>query len=298
MSNLGRIVTAMITPFDERGDLDLKEAGRIASWLVGRGNDGLVVAGTTGEGPTLSNEERLKLFEAVKKAVDGRAAVIANTGGSDTRAAVALTKEAQATGVDGILSVVPPYSKPTQDGMLGHFGMIAQSTKLPIVIYNIPGRTGVNMLPSTLLELTARHHNICGVKESSGDLGQFAEILRARPKGFTFFCGDDHLFLPSLAMGADGLIGVASHFCSREFLAMLQAMQAGQVAEASRIGLDLVPLFKALFATSNPIPVKWAMNQCGFHAGEARLPMGPMPDDLKPRVLDATARFRESAVAL
>ena len=295
---LGRIVTAMITPFNQSGEVDYQEAGRIANWLVDRGNDGLVVAGTTGEGPTLSLDERLQLFEVVKKAVGDRAAVIANTGGNDTRVSAALTKEAEATGVDGILAVVPFYNKPPQDGMLGHFGAIAQATKLPVVIYNIPGRTGMNMLPATLLELATRHENIAGVKESSGDIAQFADILRARPKGFTFFCGDDHLFLPSLALGADGIVGVASHFCSREFLAMLEAMQGGRTAEATRIGLDLVPLFKALFATTSPIPVKWAMNQCGFAAGEARLPLGPMPEALKPGVLAEILRFKQSAVAV
>ncbi|MBV8147854.1 MAG: dihydrodipicolinate synthase family protein, partial [Candidatus Eremiobacteraeota bacterium] len=180
----------------------------------------------------------------------------------------------------------------------GHFGAIANATRLPIVIYNIPGRTGANMLPETLLELAKRHKNIAGVKESSGDIAQFAEILRARPPGFTFFCGDDHLFLASLALGADGIVGVATHFCSREFVAMLEAMQQGRVSEATRIGLELTPLFKALFATTSPIPVKWAMNQYGFKAGEARLPLGAMPEDLKPRVLREIARFKESAVAV
>ena len=295
---LGRIVTAMITPLDERGELNLPEAARVATWLVDRGNDGLVVAGTTGEGPTLSTAERLSLFEAVKNAVGDRAAVIANTGGSDTRAAIALTKEAEATGVDGILSVVPFYSKPTQEGMLGHFGMIAQSTRLPIVIYNIPSRTGVNMQASTLLELANRYSNISGVKESSADFAQFADILRARPKGFTFFCGDDHLFLGSLALGADGVVGVSSHFCSREFVAMLEAMQQGRVADATRIGLALVPLFKAIFSTASPIPVKWAMNQFGFNAGEVRSPVGTMPEALQASVLDAIAPFKTSAVAV
>lgn len=295
---LGRIVTAMITPFDERGDVDLKEAARIATWLVDRGNDGLVVAGTTGEGPTLSTKERLGLFEAVKNAVGNRAAVIANTGGNDTRASAELTKEAEATGVDGILAVVPFYNKPTQDGMLGHFGEISKATKLPIVIYNIPGRTCVNMLPETLLELARRHANIAGVKESSGDVAQFADILRERPDGFTFFCGDDHLFQAALALGADGVVGVASHFCSREFLAMLEAMQAGRVAEAARIHFSLVPLYRALFATTSPIPVKWGMSQLGFRTGEPRLPLGSMPESLKARVLQAISPFKESAVAV
>lgn len=296
--SLARIVTAMITPFDEHGALDLEQAGQIARWLVERGNDGLVVAGTTGEGPTLSMDERLRLFTAVKKAVGETAVVIANAGGNDTRAAAAFSKDVEATGVDAILSVVPYYNKPTQDGMLAHFGLIAKATRLPIVIYNIPGRTGVNMLPQTLLELARRHENIAGVKESSGDIAQFADILRARPKNFTFFCGDDHLFLASLALGADGIVGVASHFCSREFLAMLEAMQQGRTAEATRIGLELVPLFKALFATASPIPVKWAMNEFGFRAGAPRLPLEPMPDSLKGRMIEALAPFKERAAAV
>jgi len=294
--NLGRIVTAMITPFDERGDLDVKEAARIASWLVDRGNDGLVVAGTTGEGPTLSETERLDLFAAVKDAVGGRAVVIANTGGSDTRASADLTRKAQARGADAILAVVPPYSKPTQDGMLGHFGEIAKSTDLPVIVYNIPGRSGANMLPATLLELAARHKNINGVKESSGDLAQFSDILRAKPENFVFFCGDDHLFQPSLALGADGIVGVASHFCSAEFAAMRAAMTEGRVADAAAIHLRLVPLFKALFATTSPIAVKWAMNEFGFRAGTPRLPLGAMPEALKATVKEAIAPFRESAV--
>lgn len=293
---LGRIVTAMITPFDERGELDLKEAARIAVWLVDRGNDGLVVAGTTGEGPTLSENERLDLFAAVKEAVGNRAVVIANTGGSDTRASADLTRKAQARGADAILAVVPPYSKPTQDGMLGHFGEIAKATSLPVIIYNIPGRSGANMVPDTLLELAARHRNINGVKESSGDIAQFSDILRRKPENFVFFCGDDHLFQASLALGADGIVGVASHFCSREFAAMQAAMEQGRVAEAARIHLSLVPLFKALFATTSPIAVKWAMNQSGFAAGGTRLPLGEMPEALKPAVTAALKPFKESAV--
>ncbi|GAC1498927.1 MAG: 4-hydroxy-tetrahydrodipicolinate synthase [Vulcanimicrobiaceae bacterium] len=294
---LGGIVTAMVTPFDESGEVDLAEAARMAEWLASRDNRGLVVAGTTGEGPTLSAQERLRLFGAVKNAIRDRAVVIANTGVNDTRASVALTKEADATGVDAILAVVPYYNKPTQDGMLGHFGAIANATSLPIIIYNIPGRTGANMLPDTLLELTRRHGNIKGVKESSGDLTQFGEILRRRPGGFTFFCGDDHLFLPSLALGADGVIGVATHVCSREFARMARLLSDGHVEEAARLHFELMPLFAALFATTSPIPIKWAMNELGFRAGDCRLPLGKMPHTLKAPLRTLIERFRESAVA-
>jgi len=292
---LGGIVTAMVTPFGEDGRVDLVEAARIACWLIDRGNDGLVLGGTTGEGPTLNVDERMALFRAVKGAVGEGAAVIGNCGTNDTHTSTALVDESAAEGVDAILAVVPYYNKPTQEGMLAHFGAIADATQLPVIVYNIPGRTGANMLPATLLELVRRHPNIRGVKESSGDLAQFADILRERPKDFVFFCGDDHLFLPSLALGADGVVGVATHFCSPEFRKMVDAMHAGRIAEAAAIHFELVPLFKALFAVSNPIPVKWAMRELGFHVGDARLPMGPMPEALKRQLGPLLERYKEGA---
>ena len=288
----GRIITAMVTPFDERGDLDAAEAARLAKWLVERGTDGLVVGGTTGEGPTLTFDERLGLVTAVKEAVGGHATVIANAGGNDTQISVAAVREMEGAGADGILSVVPYYNKPPQEGMLRHFGAIADATSLPIMIYNIPGRTGSNMQPKTLLELARRYSNVCAVKESSGDVAQFAAILRERREGFAFLCGDDHLFLPALALGADGVVGVATHLCSREFGRMADAVHEGRIADAARIHFDLMPLMNALFATTSPIPIKWAMNQMGFHCGECRLPLGPMPDELKPRLRELMEQFK------
>lgn len=282
--NLGAIVTAMITPFDSRGALDTAEAGRLARWLVERDTDGLVVAGSTGEGQTLDRSERIALWKAVKDAVGDRAAVIANAGTSSTRESVGLAADAQAAGADAILAVVPPYIKPTQSGMLEHFGAIARATPLPVIVYNIPGRTGTNMLAETLLELGARHANVTGVKESSGDLKQIGTILARRKPGFTVWCGDDHLFLPCLAMGADGVVGVATHLVSREYRQMLDAYRAGRVAEAAEIHLRFLPLIDALFATTSPIPIKWAMNQMGFQAGACRLPLDEMPDALAERL--------------
>ncbi|HET9096935.1 MAG TPA: 4-hydroxy-tetrahydrodipicolinate synthase [Candidatus Baltobacteraceae bacterium] len=275
--NLGTILTAMVTPFDECGELDVREGARIAAWLIERGNDGLVVAGSTGEGQTLSRDERSALIAAVKEVSAGRAAVVANAGSNDTRDSVASVEQAQRAGADAILAVVPYYNKPTQRGMLAHFGAIAQAVPLPIIVYNIPGRTGANMLPETLLELAERHTNIAGVKESSGDLMQIGTILADRKPGFAVYSGDDHLFLPCLSMGADGVVGVASHLCSREYRAMLGAYRAGNVAEAARIHLSLLPLIRALFATTNPIAVKWAMRELGFKTGECRLPLDAMP---------------------
>lgn len=277
MIPLGNVLTAMITPFDRNGRLDEAESARLACWLADRNTDGLVVAGSTGEGQTLEPAERLALWSAVKAAVGGRAAVIANAGTNSTRESVVAVEAATAAGADAILAVVPYYNKPMQSGMLAHFGAIAQSTALPVIVYNIPGRTGANMLPETLLALAERHPNVAGVKESSGDLKQIATILRDRRPGFAVWSGDDHLFLPCLALGADGVVGVASHLCSREYRRIFDAHRAGRAAEAAEIAASLLELIDALFAVSNPIAVKWAMNQAGFAAGECRLPLDAMP---------------------
>jgi len=292
---LGPLMTAMLTPFDAAGRVDLAEAARLARFLVAEGNHGLVVSGTTGESPALEDDEKLALFAAVKAAVGDGAAVVAGTGGNNTHHSVALTERAQAAGADAILAVVPYYNKPTQDGMLDHFGAIARATSLPVVVYNIPGRTGANMLPATLLELARRHPNIAGVKESSGDFTQFAAILRDRPPGFGFWCGDDHLFLPSLALGGDGLVSVAAHLCAREYRAMYEAFVRGDVRAAAAGHLELAPLVAALFATTSPIPVKWAMNELGFALGPCRSPLGRMPVDLAARLGPLLEPFRERA---
>jgi len=291
--NVGALLTAMLTPFDASGDVDHNVAARLARFLVDEGNDGLIVSGTTGESPALSDEEKLALFATVKDAVGDRASVIAGTGGNNTRHSIELTERAEALGVDGILAVVPYYNKPTQDGMLSHFGAIAEATKLPVIVYNIPARTGANMLPSTLLELARRHENIAGVKESSGDCAQFSEILRSRPPGFGFWVGDDHMFLPSLALGADGLISVAAHLCAREYRSLEQAFRSGNTAAAADIHLALAPLVAALFATTSPIPVKWALGELGFELGPCRSPLGAMPPDLAARLRPLLAPFRE-----
>jgi 4-hydroxy-tetrahydrodipicolinate synthase len=298
MKHLGTIVTAMITPFDAKGEIDYREAARLAAWLVERGNDGLVVAGSTGEGQTLTPDERVRLFSAVKEEVGDRAAVIANAGSNDTRDSVRAVQAAKKAGADAILAVVPYYNKPPQSGMIAHFGAIAEATDLPIVIYNIPGRTGTNMVPETLLELARRHENIVGVKESSGDLKQIGFILRDREPGFTVWAGDDHLFLPCLAMGAGGVVGVASHLCSREYVRMVQAFNTGDQSEAARIHRSLLPLIDALFATTSPIPVKWAMNQLGFSAGECRLPLDAMPAHLARNLQPLLEEYRDHTVAV
>lgn len=297
MKNLGAILTAMITPFDAHGDLGLREAGRLAAWLVDRGNDGLVVAGSTGEGQTLDSAERMALVSAVKEAVGDRAVVVANAGTNDTRESVRAVREAQESGADAILAVVPYYNKPPQSGMIAHFSAVADATSLPIVVYNIPGRTGANMLPETLLELARRKKNVVGVKESSGDLKQIATILRDRAAGFIVWSGDDHLFLPTLALGGDGVVGVASHLCSPEYRRMLDAFRGGDSAGAARIHASLLELIDALFATTSPIPVKWAMGQLGFDVGACRLPLEGMPPALAERLRPLLAPYRSAAAS-
>lgn len=295
---LGRLLTAMITPFSPNGEVNYHEASRLAEHLIDIGNDGIVVCGTTGESPALETSEKLRLFEIVKKKVGDRATVIAGTGGNNTHHSVELTREAVKCGVDGILAVVPYYNKPTQDGMLRHFGAIAESTKLPIIVYNIPGRTGANMLPATLRTLQDRHPNIAGVKDSTSDISQVTAVLRDRREGFMLYSGDDHMFLPYLAIGGDGLIGVASHLCAPQFKQMMEAYDGGDVARAGKIHRELAPLFSALFATTNPIPVKWAMAQLGWDVGTCRSPLGMMPDDLKPRLGGLLEAYRATPAAV
>ena len=293
MKALGRLLTAMITPFDRDERVNVAEAVRIARFLVMRGNDGVVVGGSTGEGNALEGEEKLALFAAIKQGLGTGGTVVAGTTGPNTRHSVAFTKEAEATGVDAILATVPAYVKPTQDGMLQHFGAIAEATSLPVIIYNIPGRTASNMLPATFTELCRRHQNVAGIKESTGDVNQFTAILRDRTRDdVTFWSGDDYIFLPSLSLGGYGLISVAGHLCSLELRTMAEAFAGGDVETAAKIHRDLTPLFAALFATSNPIPVKWAMGTYGFDVGPCRSPLGAMPDALKATLEPLIAPFR------
>lgn len=293
MKQLGRILTAMITPFGADGALDVREAVRVAEFLVERGNDGVVVAGSTGEGNALETDEKLTLFREIKKALGDRASVVAGTGDNNTRRSIELTKAAEQCGVDAALLTVPAYVKPTQDGMLAHFGAILEATKLPCVVYNIPGRTAANMLPATFAELCRRHANVAGIKESTGDVNQFTAILRDRARpDVTFWCGDDYIFLPSLAIGGYGVVSVAGHLVSRELRAMADAFDAGDVDTAARIHQDLSPLISALFATTNPIPVKWAMGAYGFNVGACRSPLGAMPAELQKTLEPLIAPYR------
>jgi 4-hydroxy-tetrahydrodipicolinate synthase len=225
----------------------------------------------------------------------GRAGtVIGGTGGNNTRHSVELTKRAANAGVDAVLAVVPYYNKPTQDGMLAHFGAIAGAADIPVVSYNVPSRTGQNILPATTLELARRHKNIVGIKESSGSVEQFSQLVgeNPRPDEFTVWSGDDYFFLPALALGAYGVISVAAHVVGRRLRAMVDAFDHGNLPAAGAIHRELQPLFSALFATTNPIPVKWAMNQLGFAAGACRSPLGAMPEPLAETLEALIAPYR------
>ncbi|MBO8142346.1 MAG: 4-hydroxy-tetrahydrodipicolinate synthase [Firmicutes bacterium] len=269
---LGSVLTAMVTPFRPDGTLDVEQAARLAAHLVEIGNDGVVVGGSTGESATLSDEEKLKLFAAVVEAVGGRATVIAGTGTYDTRHSIHLTKEAEKLGVDGIMAVVPYYNKPPQDGLYEHFRAIAESTSLPVMLYNVPGRTGQNLLPETVARL-AEIDNIVAVKESSGNMDQVSEIRRRTPPEFLIYSGDDSLTLPILAVGGTGVISVAGHLVGRRIRAMIDAFQKGDVKTATAIHLELLPIFKVMFITTNPIPVKTAVNMIGLPVGPLRPPL-------------------------
>lgn len=286
MAIFGRVLTAMATPFDDDGAVDIEQAKRLAKRLVENGSDGIVVAGTTGESPTLSDEEKLRLFAAVKEAVGGRATVVAGTGTNDTRHSVHLTKQAEAAGADGILLVNPYYNRPSQDGLYAHFRTIAESTALPCMLYNIPGRTGVNAAPETIARL-ADVPNIVAVKEASGSLDQASEIRRRTSPDFLIYSGDDSLTLPILAVGGTGIVSVASHLAGRDISDMVRAYEQGDVGKALAIHLKLFPLFKVLFITTNPVPLKAALNLSGFNVGKPRLPL-----------VEATAKEKEQISAV
>lgn len=270
--NWGPVVTAMVTPFNENLEVNYDAAQALAELLVQTGSTGLVVSGTTGESPTLTHEEKVTLFRKVKEAVGNRAAVLAGTGTYDTEESVRLSQEAERAGVDGLLLVAPYYNRPSQEGLYQHFKTIAHAVDLPVMIYNIPGRTGVNVEPGTLLRL-AEITNIVAAKEASGNLNQMSEICAGAPEGFLVYSGDDSLTLPLLAVGGVGVVSVASHVVGRDIRRMCEAFFAGKVQEATRLHHRMLPLFKALFCTTNPVPVKAALNMLGANVGGVRLPL-------------------------
>ena len=272
MTDLGNVLTAMVTPFKKDLSVYYAMAEKLAVHLAENGSDGLVLHGTTGESPTLTHEEEYELYRVVVKAVKGKCKVVAGTGSNSTATAIKATKEAEKAGVDGIMIVTPYYSKPPQEGIYQHFKAIADITSLPVIVYNIPGRTGKNIETPTIARL-AKIKNIVAVKEASGNLDQVAAVRKATPKDFLIYSGDDNLTYPILERGGIGVISVASHLAGKEINKMVHLFLEGKKAEAKAIHDKLMPLFDAIFVTTNPIPVKAALEMIGFPVGGLRLPL-------------------------
>jgi len=274
MPEIGRLLTAMITPFHEDGSVNYDAAQQLAKQLVEDGSDGVVIAGSTGESPTLSDDEKIRLIELIKPAIPGRS-VVAGTGGNDTRHSVELSARAMKAGADALLAVVPYYNKPPQDGMYEHFKAIGQVG--PVIMYNIVGRTAVNMTAETTLRCAAEP-GIIGVKEASGNLDQMGFVCAGKPAGFRVWSGDDSFTLPLMAVGGDGVICVVSHLAGRAMKSLIEAHLAGDNDAARKLHLGLLPVIRTLMSTaSNPVPLKSAMNALGFPAGPLRLPLTPLP---------------------
>ncbi|RST75531.1 4-hydroxy-tetrahydrodipicolinate synthase [Siminovitchia acidinfaciens] len=278
MAQFGRVSTAMVTPFDNKGNIDFQKTSKLVNHLISNGTDSLVVAGTTGESPTLTTEEKLALFEHVVKEAAGRVPVIAGTGSNNTYASIELTKKAEELGVDAIMLVVPYYNKPNQAGMYRHFEAIAASTKLPVMLYNIPGRSSVNLLPDTVIELS-KIDNIVAVKEASGDLDAMAKIIANTDDNFMLYSGDDAFTLPVLAIGGVGVVSVASHVIGEEMQEMVHSFLDGDNKTAAIIHQQLLPLMRGIFKAPSPGPIKTALQLTGFDVGSVRLPLVPLSEE-------------------
>jgi 4-hydroxy-tetrahydrodipicolinate synthase len=282
----GSVVTAMVTPF--RGDhaVDLDRAQELASWLVDNGSDAIVIAGSTGESPTLSYKEKSEMFRAVGEAIRGRGKLICGTGTYSTAESLELTQAAEDAGADGILVVTPYYNKPPQRGLVAHFERVADATELPIVLYNIPGRTATRIEHETLLRLAERR-NIVAVKDSTGDFQSITKLVAESPEGFEVYSGDDWATFGYLCLGAVGVVSVASHLVGPQIRQMIELIETGDVPAARKIHESLSPLYNALFVTSNPIPLKAALEMVGRPCGDPRLPLVPATAEEKDRVRKA-----------
>ena len=283
----GRLLTAMVTPFNEDGSVNCEAAADFAEWLLANGSDGLVVEGSTGEAATMFMDEKIEVLKAVVERVNGRAPVIVGAGTNCTASTIELVNAVEACGVDGLLVVGPYYNKPTQEGYYQHFAAVAKSTTLPIIVYNVPGRTGSNIEPKTIARLAAEFPNIVAVKEAAGNVAQTAELFRVLPENVTIYSGDDGLVLPFMSVGARGVISVLGNIGGQMLQDVMRLYSEGKVAEAAELNKKLVPLASSLFIESNPIPVKYAVTKVtGINAGAPRLPLTPISEAGKAK-LDA-----------
>jgi 4-hydroxy-tetrahydrodipicolinate synthase len=277
----GRVITAMVTPLNEDLSINFKQVEKLTQHLIDNGSDAVLVAGTTGESPTLTHEEELELLRTVKSVTGNKAKVIMGAGSNCTLTACEQSKKVAKIGVDAILSVVPYYNKPSQEGLIQHFTNIAKAVDLPILLYNIPGRTGINMLPQTIATIAEKNKNIFAVKQSNADLEQVSEIKIKSPSDFSVYCGDDSLTLPMLSLGARGVISVASHIIGNEIQEMVKLFFEGKVEEATKLHLKLYPTFKKIFMVSNPVPIKAALAKMGLANEFVRSPLIMMTDKQK-----------------
>ncbi|WLR43492.1 4-hydroxy-tetrahydrodipicolinate synthase [Bacillus carboniphilus] len=276
--DFGNISTAMVTPFDTKGNIDFNKTSLLIEYLLQNGSDSLVVAGTTGESPTLTKEEKLALFKHVVSKVNGRVPVIAGCGSNNTKASIELSVKAQEIGVDAIMLVSPYYNKPSQEGMYAHFKEIAKNLELPIMLYNIPGRTSINIEPETIIRLS-EIDNIVAVKEASGNLDNMAMIISQTSDEFVLYSGDDSSTLPVLSIGGKGIVSVSSHIIGNQMQDMIESFQTGELKQAAKLHGELLPVMKELFSAPSPAPVKTALQMKGIDVGSVRLPLLPLNEN-------------------
>lgn len=287
----GEVITAMVTPFDKNREVDYDQITSLAKHLLNNGSDGILIAGSTGENSTLTHEEELEILSTVKRAVENKVKVIFGAGSNSTKTAIKMSKQAEKEGVDAILSVVPYYNKPSQAGMIAHFSAVAEATKLPIILYNIPGRTGVNMEVGTVAFLAEKYKNIVALKQSLNDMDAISELKLACPEDFSIYSGDDSLTLPMISLGAEGVISVASHIWGTEIKAMIHNFKTGNFNVAKNMHLKLYPIFKKIFMAPNPVPIKAALAKSGIINDYVRLPLVELTDAQKAELYNVMEAF-------
>lgn len=290
--DMGEVITAMVTPFDRNREVDYDKVTVLAKHLINNGSDAILVAGTTGESPTLTHEEELEILSTVQRAVENKVKVIFGAGSNSTETAVKMSKLAEKEGADAILSVVPYYNKPSQEGMLAHFSAVAEAVKLPIILYNIPGRTGVNMAVDTVAKLAYKYPNIVALKQSLGDMDAISELKITCPEDFMIYSGDDSLTLPMVSLGADGIISVASHLWGNEIKSMIHNFKLCELHAAKNMHLKLYPVFKKIFMAPNPVPIKAALAKSGIIKDYVRLPLIELTESQKAELYLVIDKFQ------
>lgn len=291
--DVGEVITAMVTPFDKNREIEYDKVEELAKHLVHNGSDAILIAGSTGENSTLTHEEELEVLSTVKRVTANKVKIVMSAGSNSTKTAVEMTKLVEKEGADAILSVVPYYNKPSQAGMIAHFSAIAESTKLPIILYNIPGRTVVNMLPETVAQLANKYKNIVGLKQSLGDMDAISELKLSCPDDFMVYSGDDSLTLPMMSLGADGVISVASHLFGNEIKTMIHNFKTGNFNIAKNMHLKLYPIYKKLFIAPNPVPVKAALEKVGLIKAYVRRPLVELTDEQKNELYTVLDNFNK-----